>query len=78
MGTLEITRCLWANAAKEADLSEHSLMERPTPNASPAELPESEGNAEPEGMPDSGFTDDEIESITQSIDPTLRAILGLC
>jgi hypothetical protein len=53
-------------------------MERPTTSTSPATLPENEGKAEPEGMPDPGFTDDEIESITQSVDPTLRAILGVC
>ena len=57
----------------------NTSMERPpTTNVDPAESPEAAGNAEPEEMPEFGFTDDELESMTLSTDPALRAILGRC
>jgi hypothetical protein len=55
-------------------------MERPRTDITPTELPESADNSapQPQEAPELALTDDEIESISQLTDPTLRAILGLC
>lgn len=53
-------------------------MEHSTANANPAQAPESNDNAEPEGALELALKDAETESMSQTITPMLRAMLALC
>lgn len=53
-------------------------MERPGETTGPAESPEPGKQGEGEADTNVGFTDDELQSMAQPIDPALLALLGLC
>jgi hypothetical protein len=53
-------------------------METPAATSTTAELPEPEDETGLEGIADIEFTDDELQSMAQSTDPILLALLGVC